>query len=104
MAKASKKSPEEKLRVVLSVLRGELSAAAAGRRAGVSEQTVHNWKKAFLDAGRERLARGARRRSAREGELEVENEELKAALGEAHVQLRVWRKGAEYLPPLGTSR
>ena len=55
--------------MVLSVLRGELSAAAAGRRAGVSEQTVHNWKKAFLDAGRERLAHGARRRSAREGEL-----------------------------------
>ena len=42
MAKASKKSPEEKLRVVLSVLGGELSVAAAGRRAGVSEQTVHN--------------------------------------------------------------
>ena len=35
MAKASKKSPEEKLRVELSVLRGELSVAAAGRRAGV---------------------------------------------------------------------
>ena len=44
MAKASKKSPEEKLRVVLSVLRGEQSAVDAGRRAGVSEQTVHNWK------------------------------------------------------------
>ena len=59
MAKASKKSPEEKLRVVLSVLRGELSAAAAGRRAGVSEQTVHNWKKAFLEGGRDRLAQRA---------------------------------------------
>ena len=32
MAKASTKSPEEKLRIVLSVLRGELSVAAAGRR------------------------------------------------------------------------
>ena len=53
MAKASKKSPEEKLRMVLSVLRGELSAAVAGRRAGVSEQTVHNWKKAFLEGGRD---------------------------------------------------
>ena len=52
MAKASKKSLEDKLRVVLSVLRGELSVAAAGRRAGVSEQTVHNWKKAFLEGGR----------------------------------------------------
>ena len=63
MAKASKKSPEEKLRVVLSVLRGELSVAAAGRRAGVSEQTVHNWKKAFLEGGRDRLALGAGRRA-----------------------------------------
>ena len=53
MAKASKKSPEEKLRVVLSVLRGEQSAVDAGRRAGVSEQTVHNWKKLFLDSGRD---------------------------------------------------
>ena len=104
MAKASKKSPEEKLRVVLSVVRGELSAAAAGRRAGVSEQTVHNWKKAFLEGGRDRLALGARRRSTRELELEAECEELKAALGEAHVQLRVWKKGAEYLPPSRTSR
>ena len=101
MAKASKKSPEEKLRVVLSVLRGELSVAAAGRRAGVSEQTVHNWKKAFLEGGRDRLVLGARRRSAREAELEAECEELKAALGEAHVQLRVWQKGAEYLPRRG---
>ena len=45
--------------MVLSVLRGELSVAAAGRRAGVSEQTVHNWKKAFLDAcGCRKLGRG----------------------------------------------
>jgi len=104
MAPASKKTPEEKLRVVLSVLRAEQSAAEAGRRAGVSEQTVHNWKKIFLDSGREGLAQGQRRRSSRESELEAECEELKAALGEAHVQLRVWRKGAEYLPPSGTSR
>ena len=104
MAKASKKSPDEKLQVVLSVLRGELSVAAAGRRAGVSEQTVHNWKKAFLEGGRDRLALGARRRLAREAELEAECEELKAALGEAHVRLRMWKKGAEYLPPSRTSR
>ena len=71
MAKASKKSSEEKLRVVLSVLRGEQSAVDAGRRAGVSEQTVHNWKKLFLDSGRDGLAQGRRRRSARESELEA---------------------------------
>ena len=104
MPRPSGRSPEQKLQVVLSVLRGELSAAEAGRRAGVSEQSVHNWKRLLLESGREALAQGRKRRTSREVELEAENEELKAALGEAHVQLRVWRKGAEYLPPSGTSR
>ena len=80
MAKASKKSPEEKLRVVLSVLRGELSAAAAGRRAVVSEQTVHNWVRlTSLQRGtlvrsvrarrvqRRRLCRAARRSPPSQG-------------------------------------
>ena len=104
MAKPSGRSPERKLQVVLSVLRGEVSVSEAARRAGVAEATVHNWKRAFVEAGRGGLARGQRRRSSRELELEAENEELKAALGEAHVRLRVWKKGAEFLPPSRTSR
>ena len=51
MAKPSKKSTEQKLQVVLAVLRGELSAVEAGRKAGVSEQSVHNWKRIFLESG-----------------------------------------------------
>ena len=104
MPRASKSSPEKKIQVVLSVLRGEATAVEAGRKAGVSEQTVHNWKRIFLESGRDGLAQGQKRRSSRELELEAETEELKAALGEAHVQLRVWRKGAEFLPPSRTSR
>lgn len=104
MPKRLNKSPEQKLQVVLSVLRGELSAAEAARKAGVSEQTVHNWKRVFLESGKAGLAKGQARRSSRETELEAENEELKTALGEAHIELRVWKKGAEYLPPSRTSR
>ena len=104
MARPSKKTPEQKLQIVLSVLRGEATATEAGRRAGVSEQSISNWKRTFLESGHEGLAQGHKRRSSRETELEAENKELKAALGEAHVQLRVWRKGAEYLPPFPTSR
>ena len=81
-----------------------MPVAEAARRAGVAEQTVHDWKNAFLEAGRAGLAGPQRHRSSRESELEAENEELKAALGEAHVQLQVWKKGAEYLPPSRTSR
>ena len=43
MSKPSQRSPERKLQVVLSVLRSEVSVAEAARRAGVAEQTVHNW-------------------------------------------------------------
>ena len=50
MAKPSDRSPERKLQVVLSVLRGEMSATEAARRVGVAEQTVHNWKRTFLEA------------------------------------------------------
>jgi len=102
MTGTSNTSVDEKLRAVLSVLAGEQSHAEAARRTGVVEQSVRNWKKQFLEAGRQGLAGG--RRSSREKELEAENEELKAALGEAHVQLRVWRKGAEYFPPSRNSR
>ena len=104
MARPSKKTTEDKVRIVLAVLRGEVTATEAGRKNGVSEQSIHNWKRLFLEAGRAGLDQGARRQSSREHELEAENEELKAALGEAHVQLRVWRKGAEFLPPSRTSR
>ena len=44
------------------------------------------------------MANGSRRgQSGREAELETELEEIKAALGEAHAELRVWlKKGAIY--------
>ncbi len=35
---------------------------------------------------------------------EAEIEDLKAALGEAYVQLRVWKRSADLLPPSRTSR
>lgn len=104
MASPSKKTAEQKLQIVLSMLRSEATATEAGRKAGVSGQSVHNWKRVFLDLGRDGLAQGQKRQTSRELEVEAENEELKAALGEAHVQLRGWKKGAEFLPLSRTSR
>jgi len=45
MARPSVLPVEEKVRVVLAVLAGELSTAAAARQAKVSEQSVSNWKR-----------------------------------------------------------
>jgi len=96
---------EEKVRVVLSILAGEMSVAEAARRSKVSEQSVGNWKRQFLQAGRTGLAAGKSGPSTREAQLEAEVADLTQALGEAAVEIRVWKKSAEgRLGPLRTSR
>ncbi|MFT7474637.1 MAG: putative transposase [Verrucomicrobiales bacterium] len=77
---------------MLSVLKGDHSLAETARRHGVSEQAIGNWKRQFLAGGAEAMSSGGTKASSREDQLEYENEELKAALGEAHVELRVWHR------------
>ena len=96
MARPAVISIEDKFRLVCSVISGEMSVAEAARRAKVSEQSVGNWKRQFLEGGKQGLADGGRPGSNPQAQrLEAEIEELKAALGEAHVELRVWKKSAE---------
>ena len=99
-------SIEDKFRLVCSVISGEMTIVDAARRAKVSEQSVSNWKRQFLEGGKQGLADGGRPGSnPQEQRLEAEIEELKAALGEAHVELRVWKKSAEgRLGPTRSSR
>lgn len=104
MARPPIKSADEKLRIVVAVLKGELGASEAARRHGVSEQSVHTWKNQFLDGGRSALLAGKTRPSSRETQLEEELEATKAALGEAHVELRVLERVTEALPPLRSSK
>ena len=96
---------ETKTRVVLSVLAGEMSLAEAARREKVSEQSIGRWKADFLEAGKTALAAGKSGPSSREARLEAEVEDLTQALGEAAVEIRVWKKSAEgRLGPSRTSR
>jgi transposase len=97
---------DEKIRIVLSILAGETTIAQAARQAKVSETSVGKWKQQFLEAGRLGLAAGGSSRpSSREEQLAAQVEELTTALGEAHVELRVWKKSAEgRLAPSRTSR
>ncbi len=99
-------SVEDKYRLVLSVVSGEMSVAEAARRAKASEQSISNWKRQFLEAGKQGLAEGGRPGSSPQLQrLAAELEDVKAALGEAHVELRVWKKSAEHrLGPTRTSR
>jgi transposase len=102
VGRPAKHSVEFKTRVVLGVLRGEMSAAEAARRHGVSETSIGKWKDAFIRAGREGLAAKVDGRASRaDARVAAQVDELTRALGEAHVELRLLRRdrdGAE-LPP-----
>lgn len=49
MARPPSRSAEDKVRVVLAVLRGEVTIAEAARREGVSQTSIANWRDQFLD-------------------------------------------------------
>ena len=99
MSKQVKRSAQEKARVVLSALKGDVSTGELARSAGVSENSISNWKTRFMEGGLNALSGNGQSRSARERQLEAELEEVKTALGETHVELRVLRKKGGALPP-----
>jgi transposase len=98
-SRRTKIAAEEKTRLVLAVLANEMTCAEAARRCGVSGVTMTKWKHQFLAAGAERLeevpsGRAGAKGSAEQRRLQLENEQLKLALAEATVQLRIWQRGA----------
>ena len=90
---------EEKTRLVLAVLANEMTCSEAARRCGVTAVTMTKWKHQFLQAGADRLQEvpggppGAKG-TPEQRRLRMENEQLKLALAEATVQLRIWQRGA----------
>jgi transposase len=107
MGRRPYRSAEEKLAVVVSVLKGEMTQVEAARRLEMSQTMIAKWQKQFLDGAHEALARGENPRpptSRREAELEAKIEELTTALGEAYVELRLWRKGGALYPRLKNSK
>jgi transposase len=87
------------MRIVLAVLRGEVTIAEAARREGVSQTSIANWRDQFVDGGKQAIvAGGPTKPTSREQQLAAECEQLAAALGEAHMELRLWRKGGALYP------
>ena len=54
-SRRTKTAPEDKVRAVLPVLAGEMSAREAARWLGVAPDSVIKWKHQFLEAGAQRL-------------------------------------------------
>ncbi len=94
MARPPMFKAQEKQRIVLSVLRSECSVAEAARRNKCSETSGAKWRDQFLQGGMAALQERSRHGpSAREAQLERELEQVTAALGEAHVELRLLKRG-----------
>ena len=88
------RSSEEKIRVVLSGLRGEESIAALCRHEGIAESLYYSWSKEFLEASRKRLA-GDTGRQATSGEvkgLRHEMRDLKELVAELSLENRLLKK------------
>ncbi len=89
-----KYSPEDKIRVVLSGLRGEYSISELCRREGIAESLYYTWSKEFLEAGKKRLA-GDTQRQASSGEvkdLRRETSDLKELVADLTLENRLLKK------------
>ena len=87
-------SAEQKIRIVLDGLRGEVSIAELCRREGIAESLYYSWSKEFLEAGKRRLA-GDTARAATSSEvkdLRRQAQELKEVVAEQGLELRLLKK------------
>ena len=87
-------SAEEKIRIVLSGLRGEDSIAELCRREGIVQNLYYRWSKEFLEAGKKRLA-GDTARAATSDEvrdLRREAGALKEVVAELMLENRLLKK------------
>jgi transposase len=87
-------SAEEKIRIVLSGLRGEDSIAELCRREGIVQNLYYRWSKEFLEAGKKRLA-GDTARAATSDEvkdLRRETSALKEVVAELMLENRLLKK------------
>lgn len=85
----SRWSIEQKLEIVLTVIRGQEPVTQVCRRHRVSETAVYRWRDQFIEGGRAGLSGGKETESE---QLRAENEELKTVIGELTVANRILRK------------
>ncbi len=87
-------SPDEKIRIVLEGLRGEIPVNELCRRESISPVIYYRWSKSFLEAGKNGLTRDTRRDANTEEvrHLKDENDSLKKALAEAILDVQQYKK------------
>ncbi len=87
-------SADEKIRIVLEGLRGELSISELCRREGIAASVYYRWSKDFLEAGRNGLTRSTIRDATTDQvrHLKGENVDLKTAVAELTLEVIKYEK------------
>jgi transposase len=87
-------SAEDKIRIVMEGIRGELPISALCRREGIHANLYYRWLKDFMEAGKARLkgdeTRGATR--AEVEQLQRENERLRELVANLSLETLVLKK------------
>jgi transposase len=85
---------EEKIRIVLEGLRGEIPVSELCRREGIATTMYYRWSKAFLDAGKNGLTRDTNRSATTDEvkNLRDENTDLKRAVAEQVLEIQRLKK------------
>lgn len=88
-ATRQKFTAEQKIRIVLEGLRGEIPISELCRREGVASVTYYKWSKAFLDAGKNGLTLDTKRDATTEEVryLKDENSDLRRAVSEQTLEV-----------------
>ena len=89
-----KYTSEEKIRIVLEGLKGEVSITELCRREGIVSNLYYRWSKDFLEAGKKRLAGDTVREatSSEVTDLRGENDQLKQLVAELSLKNRLLKK------------
>jgi transposase len=85
---------EEKIRIVLEGLRGQIPVSELCRREGLSAATYYKWSKDFLDAGKNGLTLCTRRDATGDEvrQLKEENDSLKKAVADLMLDVMRYKK------------
>ncbi len=87
-------SSEDKIRIVLEGLRGEVPISELCRVEGIAPTMYYRWSKSFLDAGKNGLTRDTKRDATSDEvkKLKEENDFLKKALAESILEIQRFKK------------
>ena len=85
---------EDKIRIVLEGLRGQISITELCRKEGIAVTMYYKWSKAFLESGKNGLTLDTKRDATTDEVryLREENQDLKKAVAELHLEVQRYKK------------